>query len=384
MTLSSPLARTVDLDPARNATQADVAARFHPEYGPALGRLPAGQRVFHGLPFDLGPQADASRWILVDRPTTIELPPAGLASHVIVAHLCDTWRDDAGTRPAGLPIGHVVPVGEPLARYTVVDRTGTELSRIIRRRFEVNDGILGWGSGAFAGIPHVANEAIDWRGPHEAQGPGRYAPAGQSGSLTIMPGTYGANQVGVSDYVPSPTGDALLWLHAIELGPDAEPVAVRLEPLAGGRRGSDVIIAAITLFRGSASPLVRGARVQVRVAGLDDRPEVDLGSIIRTQPVSAVPASGDPASAIVGWGTPRAGGDTTSSSARIIDLTLAPDAALRLGDWTIPAVDLMAGGTLREPKGPGTIELLPAARVPVEVEIVDRATGERSAARVRF
>ena len=36
------------------------------------------------------------------------------------------------------------------------------------------------------------------------QGPGRYAPPGQSGSLTIMPGTYGGNQVGMSDFVPSP------------------------------------------------------------------------------------------------------------------------------------------------------------------------------------
>src|SRR5439155_20646082 len=101
-TPSSPFAQTVDLDSARNASEAQVAARFHPEYGRALGRLPAGRQVFQGLPFDLGPDVHAGRWILLDRPTTIELPPAGPTSHVVVAHLCDAWRDDAGTRPAGL------------------------------------------------------------------------------------------------------------------------------------------------------------------------------------------------------------------------------------------------------------------------------------------
>jgi hypothetical protein len=384
MTSSTRLARTVDLDAARLATEVQLAARFHPDYRPALGRLPAGPQVFHGLPFDLGPSGRTGRWILLDRPTTIDLPAAGAVSHVVVAHLCDAWRDDAGTRPAGLTVGHVVPVGEPLARYTVVDRAGTELSRIVRRRFEINDGLLGWGSGAFAAIPHVANEVIDWRGPHDAQGAGRYAPAGHSGSLTIMPGAYGPNQVGVSDYVPSPTGDALLWLHAIELEPGAEPVAVRLEPLAGGRPGSDVIVAAITLFRGSASPLIRRARVQVRIAGFDDPPEIDLGTIIRTQQAGARLPTGESAPGIVGWGTPRVTGDTTPSSARIVDLTMAPDAGLSLGEWTFPGTDLLVGHALREPGGRGTIELLPPARVPVEVEIVDHATGEHSPGRVRF
>jgi hypothetical protein len=101
MTPSSPLARTVDLGPARNATEARVAARFHPEYGPALGRLPTGRRVFQGLPFDLGPDAQAGRWMLLDRPITIDLPPAEGVSHIVVAHLCDAWRNDAGERPAG-------------------------------------------------------------------------------------------------------------------------------------------------------------------------------------------------------------------------------------------------------------------------------------------
>jgi len=384
MAASTRLARTVDIDASRNLTEAEAGARFHAQYGPALRRLPAGRQVFHGLPFELGPSSQGARWILLDAPTTIELDPVGPASHVVVAHLCDAWRDDAGRRPTRLAVGHVVPVGEPLARYTVIDRSGAETSRIIRRRFEVNDGILGWGSGAFAAVPHVANDVIDWRGPHDAQGPGRYAPAGQSGSLTIMPGTYGANQVGVSDYVPSPTDDILLWLHAIRLEAGDEPITIRLEPLAGGRPGSDVLVAAITLFQGSASPLGREGRFQVRVEGFDGRPDVDLGTIIRSQPAPARLTTKVAAGAIVGWGAPRAGTDAPPSRSSIVDLTLAPDAVMTLGDWRIPGVDLLAGRTLRNPAGNRSIEVLPAARVPVEVEIVDRSTGERTPARVRF
>ncbi len=290
-----------------------------------------------------------------------------------------------GARPAGLAVGHVVPVGEPLARYTIVDRTGRTTSRIIRRRFEVNDGILGWGSGAFAAIPHLENEILDWRGPHAAQGPGRYAATGQSGSLTIMPGTYGGNQVGMSDYVPSPTDDALLWLHAIELDAGSEPVALRLEPLAGGRPGSDLIVAAVTLFRGSANPLARGPRLQVRIGGLDGRPpDVDLGTIIRTLPAPAPLPAGEPGGEIVGWGTARADPEAARPGSSLVDLALSPDAILTLDDWDVPGPDLLAGAPLYDPGRRRSIEVLRPARVPVEVEIVDGTTGERVPGRVRF
>ncbi len=381
----SPLARPVDLDRFRNATERQVAVRFQAQTAAALAHLPSGQQVFHGLPFELGPGAAGRRWILLDGPTAIDLAGCGSASHVVVAHLCDTWRDDAGSRPIGLAVGHVVPVGEPLARYTVVDKAGREWQRTIRRRFEVNDGILGWGSTAFAALPHVENEVADWRGPHPVQGPGRYAPAGHSGSLTIMPGTYGANQTGVSDFVPSPSDDALLWLHAIEIEAGAEPVSLLLEPLAGGRPGSDVIVAAVTMFHGSASPLRRGARFHVRVEGLAGRsPEVDLGTIIRTRPAPAThpePAGGD---AIAGWGTPRQDPDGSASGAALVEMAIAPDAIVDIDGWSVHARDLLNEGVVRDPAGRRSVEVLPVARVPVEVQIVDRTTGQPVPGRVRF
>ncbi len=399
----TPLARTLDLGRWRNASDHDLAKRLHPLNPAALGRAPRGRQVFHGLPFDLGAAGDAAadRWIVLDGAVTIPVADAGLASHLVVAHFADTWRDDTGARPPGVAVGHVVPVGEELARYTVRDTAGTSRRRLIRRRFEIADGILGWGSVAFAAVPHMESEPLDWRGPHPAQTPGRYAAIGHSGTLTVMPGTYGGNQVGMTDFVPSPTDDLLLWLHAIELDPEREVEAIVLEPLAGGRPGSDVIVAAITLFNGTASPLVRSPRMQLR---LDDvsasiqraspprQPiSVDLGTVIRTRPVaggatgegSTAAAGGSINPAIVGWGEPRLGaGDEDRST--VVDLSIAPDARVEVGEWVVTGRDLVAAATVREPNGSRSIVVLPPATVPVEVEIIDAATGEPLPARVRF
>ncbi len=387
MTRSTPLARTVDLDPVRNLSAREATRRLHPGYGPALDRLPHGRQVFRGLPFDLGSRSTARHWVVVDEPMTIPLEDGERASHVIVAHLCDTWRDEAGARAVGLPVGHVVPVGQPLARYTVEDRRGRTWERVVRRRFEINDGLLGWGSVAFASVSHLDNEVVDWWGPHPAQNPGRYAPAGHSGSLTIMPGAYGTSLTGVSDFVPSPTDDALLWLHAIEVDPGAALSALHLEPLAGGRPGSAVILAAVTLFRGSGHPLVRGPRFQVRVGGLDGgAPEVDLGTVIRSRPAPSrpAPAPGPAEVSVVGWGSPRAEPREPGPRDRIVDLAIAPDAIVDLDGWGVPGGALLDGSPLVDPAGRRSIELLPQPAVHVEVDLVDGATGERVPGRVRF
>jgi hypothetical protein len=397
----TPLARTLDLGRWRNATDRDVSSRLHPLYAAALGRAPRGRQVFPGLPFDLGEGGD-ERWILLDGPVTIQVPDAGRASHLVVAHFSDTWRDDGGVRPPGVAVGHVIPVGEELARYTIRDAVGGSSSSVIRRRFEIADGILGWGSVAFAAVPHPENEVLDWRGPHPAQTPGRYAAIGHSGTLTVMPGTYGGSQTGMTDFVPSSSDDLLLWLHSIQLDPEQEIDAVILEPLAGGRPGSDVVVAALTLFNGSANPLVRSPRMQIElrdpaftVEG-GDRIAVDLGTVMRTQVVQGdsararrhVPIAGDPVGPpVIGWGEPRAGSADDGSaddSSVLVDLSIAPDARLEVGEWTVTGRDLAGDAAVREATGSRSIAVLAPPVIPVEVEIVDGRSGERLPARVRF
>jgi hypothetical protein len=382
----TPDAEPISLDSVRNLALDAARGRLAAGYGAALERLPSGRQVFRGIPFDLGP-VDGRRFILVDRPLAVELPGSP-ATHLIVAHLCDAWLDDAGQRPAGVPLGHVIPVGEPLAEYEIELADGRRSSQTIRRRFEVNEGILGWGSGAFAAVPHLDNEVVDWRGPHAAQTPGRYAPAGQSGSLTVMPGTYGGNLVGMVDHVPSATDDALLWLHAIPLGQDAAPIAFRVVPLAGGRPGSDVVIAGATLFRGTADPLVRSARFQLRMPGDASITAIDLGVVIRSLPSETAgdaEAGRGAREAIVGWGHPRRDvAEDGPERDRIVDLSVAADARVSVSGWEVRGSALLAGPAILHAADGRLIEVLPTAEIPVDVEVVDAATGAPIATRVRF
>lgn len=375
---ATPLARTIDLSTCWNATDADVGARFHPMYRLGLSRLPDGSAVFRGLPFALGTRATGRRWILVNEVTNIELVWSASASHLIVAHFSDSWREGNGERPSGTPVGWVLPTGEPLARYELTFADGGSLSLDVRRRFEISDGIIGWGFVPFAAVGHRTDEVLDWRGPYPRQAPGRYAPAGHGGTLTILPGGWGANQTGVVDAVPSPDDDVTYWLHAIRLPREARPVHLQVTPLGDGRPGTGVVIAGLTLFDGTADPLLLAGRRQVLVEGIrDELPTVDLGFAIGSRP-RRPPAPADRRGPI-GWGRP-ASVDAGGATASIVDLALAADARVRFGAWTVSAADLDrprsgSGGDIR-------IEPLPTPDVRVEVTV--SADDAPSASRVRF
>ncbi|OGO55384.1 MAG: hypothetical protein A2Z32_12115 [Chloroflexi bacterium RBG_16_69_14] len=379
------LARPVDLSSTWNASDREVGARFHPLYRQALERLPDGRSVFRGLPFDLGTRAGPRRWILLRDELTIDLRGHGQASHLVVAHFADSWRDAAGERLPGTPVGWVLPTGEPLARYELAFADGGTRVIDVRRRFEIADGIIGWGFLPFAAVGHRADETLDWRGPHQRQEPGRYAPAGHAGPLTMLPGSWGPAQTGVADFVPTARDDATYWLHAIPLGVDAEPVALRLVPLGDGRPGSDVVIAALTLFRGTADPLVLTPRRQLLVEGARGRlPEVDLGIAIGSRPPGE-PSDRTGEDGPVGWGRPTAPAHVALSSGdigsrAIVDVAVAPDARIRIDGWVVAVADLDGGAV--SPDGRITIQPLPGADVRVDVRL--SVDDEATPARVRF
>ena len=301
----------------------------------------------------------------------------------MVAHFSDSWRDPAGERLPGAPVGYVLPAGEPLARYEIAFADGATRVVDVRRRFEIADGIIGWGYLPFAAIGHRDEEAIDWRGPHARLTPGRYAPAGHGGALTIMPGSWGAAQTGIVDYVPSFDDDATYWLHAIPLGSDAEPVSVRLVPLGDGRPGTDVVVAGLTLFRGTADPLVLTPRRQVLVEGAGaGLPDVDLGIAIQSRPVPD-PAAARDTGRLTGWGNttgeePHDAADAASRT--VVDLAVTPDARIAIDGWEVAVAEL--GAEAVSPDGRITIRPLPAADVRVDVRL--SVDDEPTAARVRF
>lgn len=394
--LASPLARPISLANVWNATDSDVANRFHPLYRQAIERLPDGDQVLRGIPFCLGTRSAGRRWVLLDREVTIDLRGHGPASHLVVAHFADSWRNPAGARPPGSPVGWVLPAGEPLARYELVGTDGRTQTLEVRRRFEINDGIIGWGFLPFAAVGHRVDEVVDWRGPHARQEPGRYAPAGHAGPLTMLPGSWGPAQTGVADFVPTADDGATYWLHAIPLDGRTELAELRLAPLGGGRPGTDVAVAAVTLFDGSASPLIAGPRRQILVKGFGvGLPSVDLGIAIRSRPVDrAWTATTEPGGPI-GWGPPGPPGTPGTPGGRdepavdptraILDIALAPDATLRFGDWMVPASRLDGSdGSTASPDGRLAIEPMAPLDVRVEVTVTDGPTGEATPARVRF
>ncbi len=383
---ATDLATPVDLRRQRNASDRDLSSRLHPGYREAVGRLPAGRQVLRGLPFRFARPASDRRWLLLDRPASVDLRPIGPASHVIVAHFCDAWRDPVDGRPADLPIGWVTPVGQPLARYTVELASGGTVTKVVRRRFEVNDGIVGWGQGAFAALPHLVDTPLDWRGPYPAMPPGGYAAPGDAGLLGILPGSWGPAQTGVADSVPSPTGDIVLWLHAIEIpGGPADLSRLTMEPLAPLDAGGAVVVAAVTTFRGTASPLVVEPRRTLRIddtgRGGSGEFAVDLGQVFRERPAPAPLAAGRPPTRVVGWGVPT--DEAASSAGRLVDLAMAPDATVSIGEDRIPASSLPADGA-RGRFGRIVIESLRTPTRRVDVEIVDAVSGEPTPARVRF
>ena len=393
------LGRPVDLSSAWNASDADVARRFHPLYGQALGRLPAGDVVLRGLPFKLGApdtreRGQQARWLLVGDELTIDLDrtragrPGRGPGYLVIAHFSDSWREPSGERPEGSPVGWVLPAGEALARYELLGRspagsTGNAPVQAIeiRRRFEIADGIIGWGFLPFAAVSHHADAVLDWRGPFDRQAPGRYAPAGHAGPLTTLPGTWAAGQSGAVDYVPTAEDDATLWLHALRLDPANPPAALRITSLGGGRPGTDVVIAGITFFDGAADPLVARPRRQFLVTGAGyETPALDLGLPVRWLALAEPVAEGAPG-LVAGWGRPA----TDASSSSILDVAAAADARLSFGDWVVALDDLTSSRSLpalSRPVGPISIRELPRPSVRVAVRV---ASGGRPVpARVRF
>lgn len=376
--LATPLATPVDLGGAWNASDEEVAERLHPDYRDALRRLPEGDVIIRGLPFGLGRRAAGRRWLVVEGEIRLPLPLGG-ASHLVVAHFADSTRGADGERPPGAPVGWVVGAGELLATYTVRG-VGAVREVPIRRRHEIGDGIVGWGSLPFAAVHHREDQVLDWRGPHPALPPGGYAAAGMAGALSILPGSWGAAQTGVADFVPSPDGDVMLWLHAIALEPGLEPHEVVLRAAGEQAPGSTVVVAGMTLFDGTADPLVLAPRRQVFVTGFGGGlPEADLGVAIR-----ALPLLDQPITRIVGWGrtSPGEPPPLRPDGATVVDLALAPDARLRFGDWSIPAAALEAGAA--DAATGVRVVPLPSRDIRVRVRIADGTTGEPTPARVRF
>ncbi len=395
----TPLAVPLALRGTAVASDDEAGRLLHPRYRPGLARFPHGTIVSRGLPFQPPGGGGAARWIVLDGPRRIALEGVP-ATWLVLLHFCDAWRDEHGERPSGVPLGWVMPVGEPLARARVLRSDGTFAETTLRRRFEVNEGLIGWGSMAFLALPHLVERPQDWRGPHARQGPGRSAPPGHAGPLAILPGTWGGAQTGVTDNVPSATDELMLWLYALDVrAPDGRPApleAIELLPLPGEGQGRTVVLAAITAYSGPSSPLRWRARRALRLTGASQDPlSVDLGLLARRAPLE--PRGAD--DSIRGWGVlrvpgaagmaadsaplwqPEASAETPLAGDELVELTAADDAVIHVAGRSVPLAGLQAGGPAVM-LGTARVEALPALDRRVHVSVRE-ADGRPTATRVR-
>lgn len=360
------------------ATDAEVADRLHPLYSGAITRAPRGELVTRGLPFRLAGQGEPLRWLMVDRSVDLDLDGTP-ATHLVTLAFCDAWRDATGERPIGAPPGWVLPVGEPLASLRVHLDDAPPVKVTLRRRFEVNDGIVGWGCMAFLAVPHHVESPLDWRGPHGRLPVGRFAEPGQTGPLTVLPGGWAVSQTGVEDHVPSPTDDLTLWLHAVEVAPAGRPrrlTGLTLEPLPGQGQGRLVVVAALTAFAGDASPLRWSPRRSLALDGAAGRAvDVDLGMVARRRFIPVIAAERPP---VVGWGVSPSGASQTEE----VEIVAAEDALLLVDGEALPlpredpSRNAAMAGSLR-------VRALPACDRRLSLELVD-AQGRRTPGRVRL
>src|SRR6266536_1339063 len=123
-----------------------------------VARLPGGDQSFWGVPFSVGgADPDAPGLLVVGNDGSTEparLALAGVASYIVVAHLCDARaRTSVAGQTSDYPNPVVTAPGEHLADYVLEYADGSEHRVAVRRRFEVNQVMARMQSG-FLSRPH--------------------------------------------------------------------------------------------------------------------------------------------------------------------------------------------------------------------------------------
>lgn len=338
---------------------------FHHSVAGAMRSLPGGNQRLHGIPFVFATRGGVPRQRWLARPS---LPRAdiaiggGLADWVVFAH-CSTGPGATAGQPPG-PI--VLDPGAHLAEYTLVFADGVERSVPIRRRFEINDVVVGWGQLAFASVPHRDAESREWRGPHAD---------GEWGCNQT--GVKGAWYGGISWGEPSDPPFGNYWLFALENPRPHVPLTeLRLEAVAADW----IAVGAITLVRSAGHPLRRARLLSLVVetgAAESPLPEVELGRIARTLDLQPTDGASWLRPTVIGWGDKPG----YASPRRIVQVTAAEGGAVTVNGASASIVDLRRRRRSNLSNGV-RIETLPEPMHLVTFEIRDAATGNLTPSRV--
>ncbi len=376
MALNTP----VDLQRHVNGGAQASAPHWHPAVAESLAALPIEPMTCWGIPFTpaaAGAEGeDPPRWLLLGKShpdaVPIDLPAGSQASHVVFLHFCDqTYDPDAGSQPEEYRGGNLTQPGAHIANYVLTYADGSEESREIRLRFEINDSGTVRGQKAFAARPDGQDDYIDFRATHPGEAWGRAQMSASQGS-----GRY--------------------WVYALpNPRPEAELRGVRLETTGD----TVVAIAGITLYHGQEHPLKRKRLESFRItlaangtAAEDVALAVDLGILARryqVRPFDPAAWTDNPLAEPSGPASDPMGGPSGAAAdpdprQLIVDMTASADATLTVGDKEVPLRPAYEGGTSQSPDGAVRVELLTPDKTWVHTVVRDAATGQPTPARVHF
>jgi len=344
--------------PARlRAKPRGKAPAWNAEIERQLAKLPRGNQTYWGIPFRLGPKDLARKGLVIvagGRPP-VEVPVQGQATHLCVLHFCDIPEkaDAAG--------------GEAVAEYVLRYADGTEHVRPIRRRFEINPFMGGWGSQTFAAMSANMPQSA----PDDATKIG-WGPM-QTGVVWQGPG-FGC------------------WVYALENpAPDKALKSVLLRSVSK----MPAAILGMTMYNGPGHPLrhvprrvyrlILPAGEKVTAKELDVN--IDLGIITRVYAVPGLTHDQWLKAAEAGLGLPRPKDQPQRDF--LVEATGSEGATLtvKAGKKAEHEIDLGQAwnkGSARSADGKARLELLHPGKTWVHVTVVDSSTGKPTPTRAHF
>ena len=325
---------------------------------PLPPRPPTGKQIFHGLPFQVGPESTTDRPCfmafgksegLYGQPLAIRIGKT--AQHIIFAHAVletDLWQGG--------------PVGVEIARYHFCYHDGREEAVVIRERFEIGNIPLPWGQFPFLCVP-------DRKPFLENRFSGRWARVG-----------FRLTEVGWA----VPRG-YFLWSWQ---NPRPEVAIERIEIHPGEQR---FVVAAITLSHLDEPPFPRQARRPVKISLHDPararakgtlEVQVDRGVATYAHPLPENPLD-QTEPEMAGFGAPPNEG----LSPAYTEIAASPSAkvVVRSGEEALCQVGWGALEREGAVEARGVrLEIVDPGRNWVHVRVVDGQTGEPIPCRVAF
>ncbi|MAG34893.1 MAG: hypothetical protein CL878_01365 [Dehalococcoidia bacterium] len=211
-----------------------------------------------------------------------------------------TYDPAAKPQPTQFHGGNLTQPGKHVATYGLTYADGTEESREIRWRFEINHSGTVWGQNAFAARPEGQDEYIDFRATHSGEAWGR-------AQTSVVQGT------------------GRYWVYAL---PNPRPAAELPSVRLAATGDTVVAIAGMTLYHGQEHPLQRQRLESFRItlaangtAADEVALAVDLGILARryqVRPFDPAAWTGDPLAAPSGPATDPLRGPPDALDAHVL------------------------------------------------------------------